>query len=145
MAGEKIQHQADIKDPKSISYDDRIKSLIAEWLEYELYAKRNEDISTITDEKIAALKQRRNLGEKVVRNATWTAGAILSFLAIQIGFNVIDIKNFPQVVLISASFLSCALIFGVLIKGLFYKPRDEPDPSPIKEVTDILKHIRGNE
>ena len=154
MADEKKTDATPLDEPlesaglKSFSYDDRIKGVIADWLQYELDAKRSETISTITDEKIAELKQRRNLGETVVRKATWTAGAILGFLAIQIilsGLNIICIEDLPQVILISASFLSCALIFGVLIKGLFYKPKNEPDPSPIKEVADILKHLQDNE
>ena len=148
MTDEKVQHQADTPKLESVDYNDRIKAVIADWLQYELDARRSENTPTITDEKIAELKQRRNLGEKVVRNAMLTAGAILIFLVLEIILNssgFIMVSDLPQVVLISASFISCAIIFGVLIKGLFYKPKDEPDSSPIKEATDILKHLRGDE
>ena len=147
MVSEPIKPDVLAPMPPSPS-DDRIKIAIAEWLQYELEAKKNEDIPTITDEKIAEFKQRRDLGEKVVHTATRTVIAILIFLATQIilsGFNVISIGDLPQVVLISASFLSCAIIFGVLIKGLFYKSKDEPDASPIKDAVNILNKVRDGE
>ena len=154
MANEPIKHDEPIKPgalaPKPSSFtDDQIKIVIADWLQYELDARRSKTISTIEDEKLSELEQRRIIGKRVEYVSGGTSLAILAILMIQIMIPsspfYSKLGEIPQAIFISASFLSFTIVSGVLIKGLFYKPKDESDDSPIKEAADFLKQFHNND
>ena len=145
---EKIQTNADLSPQSTPLYDDQIKLLVAEWLEFEIVSRKDKGTSTIADEKIAELNQRRFLGKIIAGSGGITAFAILFFLAYQMimpGSVFCKMEPIPQAVFISASFLSFIVIYATLIKGLFYKSKDEADISPIKEATDMLAQFRSGE
>ena len=154
MADEKKIEATPLDEPlesaglKSFTYDDKIKSIIADWLAFELSARQDDTTRTIADEKFDEFKQRRLIGKGVA----WVSGVasllILGVLMFQIMIPssafYCKLGDIPQAIFISASFLSFTVISGVFIKGLFYKSKDESDDSPIKEATDILKQLYNN-
>ena len=144
-----IHSRADAAEsPPVKSYDDKLKSIVCEWLQDELTLKQDETAHTIGDEKLVERQQRRKLGKIVA----WTSGVVsllvlimMLALVMRSSSPLYGMEPLPQAVFISASFLCFIAVFAMLIRGMFQSPKEEIDSSPIKEAAEILRDLRSGE
>ncbi len=125
-----------------------LNSLICAWLEYRFDQEKSQNTHTLHDEKLSSQKQKRIFGKWVACIAMIVPLIILVVLSYQLlaGDSVFHtMKDIPQSIVISASFLSFIVIYTVLIKGMFEQKKEEENQSPVKEAVDILREYRSHD